>query len=181
MEALSIFSLFGVYILARLFLGHHKTKSMKDMEKYREGVKLIFKDQYAEAHTYFSQIIKKDPQCAIAWGFRAEANYRLGNHYQSIADCSRALAIDYQLSDCYLYKGMALYDLEEYKDALTEFDQAVWHFREKHPETFRYRGLCYYALGQHEKAKNDFLKAQKLGDEEANYYLMQVRKKLDVL
>ncbi len=181
MEAVSIFSLLGIYIGIRLLLGHHKTQSMKDVEKYKEGVKLILADNYSEAHVYFGKIIQQDPQCGIAWGYRAEANYRLGNTYQCIADCNRALSIDYQLSDCYLFRGLALYDLKEYQDALTEFDLAVWHFREKHPETFRYRGLCYYALGKHKEAKYNFQRAQKLGDEEANYYLMQIRKKLDVL
>jgi tetratricopeptide (TPR) repeat protein len=181
MEAVSIFSLLGFYVLIRVLLGHHKTKSMKDTEKYKEGVKLIFADNFKDAHIYFSNIIQKDPQCAIAWGYRAEANYRLDNLYQCIADCNRAISIDYQLSDCYLFKGMALYDLEDFQDALTEFDLAVWHFREKHPETFRYRGLSHFALGNHEKAKYDFQRALKLGDEEANYYLMQIKKKLDVL
>ncbi|NJL13236.1 MAG: tetratricopeptide repeat protein [Microscillaceae bacterium] len=171
----------GLYIGIRLLLGHHKTPEMKDREKYREGVRLVYANRFEEARDYFTKVIEKNPQSGLAWAFRAEANYRLGNLYQCIADCSRATKIDYTLRNSYLFKGMALYDLGEYQEAIPELDMAIWQFREKHPETFRYRGLCFYALGQTQKARQDLLKAQARGDEEANYLLMHLYKKHDVL
>ena len=180
MEALSLALILGLYIGIRIFLGHHKTPAMKDRKKYHQGVALVYHRKYPEALAYFEKITQKDPKSALAWAFKAECNLNLDNFYQTLADADKAIHIDYSLSDCYIFKGMAFYKLEMIEDALTEFEKAVWHFREKHPETFRYRGLCHAHLGNYEQAEKDFRKAIELGDEEANYIFMQWQHKLNV-
>ncbi|MEO1653586.1 MAG: tetratricopeptide repeat protein [Bacteroidota bacterium] len=180
MEALTLFFILGSYIGVRLLLGHHKTPEMIDRRKFKEGVDLVYKRDYSQALLYFEKTLQKHPNSGLCWSFKAECNLYLNNYYQCIADANRALNIDYRLRDCYMNKGMAFYKLEMIEDALVEFDKAIWHFRERHPETFRYRGLCYDLLGNHEKAAYDFEKALKLGDEESNYYLLQMTYKRNV-
>ncbi|MDX2301264.1 MAG: tetratricopeptide repeat protein [Microscillaceae bacterium] len=180
METLSLVFIFGLYIGIRLFLGHHKTPAMKDRQKYQEGIALVYQKKYTEALDYFQKVLQKDPKSSIAWAFKSECNLYLDNLYQAIADAEKALNIDYSLSECYFYKGLAFYKLEMIEDALTEFEKAVWHFREKHPETFRYRGLCHVRLGRNEQAEKDFRRAIELGDEEANYIFLQWQQKLNV-
>lgn len=180
MEALSLVFILGIYVGIRLLLGHHKTPSMRDREKYRKGVHLVYDREYEKALNYFKEVVKKAPKSGVAWAFKAECHLFLGDNYQTLDSASKALNIDYTLRDCYIYRGKAFLALEHYQDALTEFDLAIWHFRGKHPETFRYRGICYYHLNQYKKAEYDLKRAVKLGDEEANYHLLQMQHRLNV-
>lgn len=178
MEAVSLSLIFVAYIGIRLLLGHHKTQAMKDRVKYSKGVDLVYANQYKEALQYFEGVLQQNPDSGLAWTFKAECHLHIGDFYTTLACADKALNIDYNLRDCYIFKGKALFELAQYEDALTEFDKAVWYFREKHPEAYFFRGLCHYELAKYEKAEYDFKKAVKLGDEDANYQLLKMQKEL---
>ncbi len=180
MEALSLFLVLGLYVGIRLLLGHHKTPDMKDRARYAKGVQMVYQGEYQAAIDYFEKVLDKNSKSGLAWMYKAECHLRLEHYYQALANANKALDIDYHLRDCYLHKGIAFYKLGDIQEALTEFEKAVWHFREKHPETFRYRGICHYELGHFQKAEQDFEKAIQLGDEEANYYLLTLQQKRNV-
>lgn len=180
MEAVSIFLVLGAYIGVRLLLGHHKTPIIRQLERQKAGVRLVEDKRYEEGLEYFNKILEQDSENAVARTYRSICHLHLDNLYQCIADCNKALSIDYSLRDCYLAKGVALYRLEEYAEARYDLDKAIWYFREQHPEAFRYRALCYQALGEEQKATTDFREAARLGDEEANFILLSRGKSFDL-
>lgn len=181
MEFLLFLFVFVFYIAARLLLGHHRNAKQIDTTKYKQGISWVEQKQYVKALHYFENILAENIHSGVAWAYRGRCHFELGNYYQALADCSKALDIDYSLRDCYLVKGKSLLALEEYQDAIWELDKAAWHFQENHAEIFRFRGLCYYKLEQYKKAQQDFNKAVLLQDEHANYFLLKMKNRLDVI
>jgi tetratricopeptide (TPR) repeat protein len=160
-----------------LAFGAHTTPAMRDEKRYAEGIKLVNEQKYLEGLEYFAQITQKSPRSGVAWSYRAECHLALDELHQAIMAADKAIQLDYTLSYCYLFKGIALYKLQEYAEARDELSNAIWHFREKHPDAFKYRGLCQYALQKFELAEQDIQRAFQLGDEDAHYILNQWRAK----
>lgn len=180
METLSLVFVFVLYIWVRLLLGHHLTPTIKDRRRYAVGIKLVDDHQHEEGLKYFNRILSHRQDSGVAWAYRSICHLYKENFYQALADSNKALDIDYTLRECYLVKGKAFLALEDYEQAHTEFSKAVWHYREKNPETFRYRALAHYYLNQISEAEQDLKRAQNLGDEEANLLLLQIRKTSNV-
>jgi tetratricopeptide (TPR) repeat protein len=181
METFSVVIVFAFFLWIAILLGLHKTRSMKDMVKYKKILELIVARSYAEAIVDIDQSLKKDINSPILWFYRSVSNFELDNLYQAISDSIKATNLDYNLKDCYLIKGRSLYSLSHYDEAILAFNLAIWHFKNSRPDVYRYRGLCYYELGENLLAEKDFIIAAQLKDEEANYYLYQMRSKLPIL
>jgi tetratricopeptide (TPR) repeat protein len=175
METILLLLLLIPYMLIRYLVTDHETKTEKDARQYKEGIQLVKEKKYAEAIEYFDTVLKEKPTCALAFAYRGKCNLKLRNPYSSIFDCSRATSLDGTLSDAYLDKGKALYQLEEYQQAYLEFDKAVWHNR-KNPEAFRWRALGHIRLSHpYDRVEEDLLEAVELGDEDAANYLRLIR------
>ncbi|WP_026998732.1 tetratricopeptide repeat protein [Eisenibacter elegans] len=171
MEGLSVFLIFGLYIGIRLMLGHHKSPAQRDAKRLGEGVALLAQKQYEDALAYFEKALKQSPNSALAWTCKAQCHLQLQQPFYCLHACTKALDIDYTLRQNYLYKGIALMQIQEHEQALQELDKAVWHYKSTSAEALRYRGLAHYRLGNNDKAELDFKKAIQLHDEDANYYL----------
>ncbi|HAS46982.1 MAG TPA: hypothetical protein DCS93_41245 [Microscillaceae bacterium] len=168
----------GAYIGVRLLLGHHITDTMRESEEFKRGIELAEQERYQEAIEYFDTVLINLPKSAVAWAYKARCNFALDNLNEAIYDCDKATNADYSLSDCYLIKGQALLQLQQYKKAHDEFGRAVWFFKDK-AVPYRWKGLANYHLGKLEEAKVDFEKAVRLGDEDANDYLLKLQSKMD--
>lgn len=181
METFSFVLIFVAYIGVRLLLGHHKDKTYKDKKKHQKGITLVSNGENQKAINYFNEVIKNDKRCGVAWAYRGEANFNLGNLYLTLADCTKAVNLDNSLRHCYLTRGKALYELGNFENALIDFNKAIWYYKSESIEAFRWRGLCYQQLENYEEASKDFREAARLGDEEANYFLLKIKnvKKLD--
>jgi tetratricopeptide (TPR) repeat protein len=160
-----------------LAFGAHQTPAMRDEKRYASGIRLVHSQKFSEGLAYFEQITKNNPRSGVAWSYRAECHLALDELHQAIMACDKAIQLDYTLCYCYLFKGIALYKLQEYAEARDELSNAIWHFREKHPDAFKYRGFCHYALQNCELAEQDLQQAFRLGDEDAHYILNQWRAK----
>lgn len=61
-------------------------------------------------------------------------------------------------SEGYFYRATALRHLEQYRDAINDFDRAI-ELDPKNPKAYHHRGFTKYNLGKYEEAINDFDKA----------------------
>lgn len=172
MEVFILFVILLACVLLQAFLFKHEDQTSKDAKQYAEGIQLVDNKKFKEAYTYFDQVLKARPTCALAYMYRGKCNLALDDLYAAIFDCTEAASFDDCIAEAYLVKGIALFKLEMYKDSFLEFDKAVWHYR-NHAESFRWRALARLKLGFAEKAEEDLLRAIELGDEHANYYLQQ--------
>ncbi len=176
MEAVSIFFVFFIYIWVRLALGHHKTPDMIDKKKYQKGIKLIENKKYENAKEFFDEKVKENPKSAMALMYRANCHYYLGNMYQSIFDAQKSTTLQTALFESYFLLGKIYFERKDYEMAAEEYEKAVWYSREQNIDALRLRGLCYYYLGEINKAKYSFQNALKKGDEESNFYLLKIER-----
>ncbi|TAE69389.1 MAG: tetratricopeptide repeat protein [Bacteroidetes bacterium] len=176
MEAIVIFFVLFIYIWVRVKLGHHETTDMIEKKMYKKGIDLIEAKQYQKAKEFFDIKIKENPTSAVTYMCRASCHYGLGNVYQSIFDAEKSITFQNTLPENYLLLGSAYFGLKDYQMAVEEYEKAVWFSREQNIEALKFRGLCYYYLGNFEKAKYSFQRALKKGDEESNFYLLKIER-----
>jgi tetratricopeptide (TPR) repeat protein len=170
MEVFVLFVLFMGCLFVKALLFKPNDPTSRDEKKFKEGIQLVNSKRYEEGFAYFNKALKENPKSGLAYACRGRCNLCLNDLFAAIYDTTEALAYDHCIADAYLVKGIALFELEMYKDAFIEFDKAVWYAR-NNGESYRWRALCRTKLGMADKAYEDFAKAINLGDEHASYYI----------
>ncbi|MBO0929456.1 tetratricopeptide repeat protein [Fibrella aquatilis] len=173
MEVAALGFLFIIYLILRYYLIDHETATDKDMRRFQAGIQQVTARQYNEAFDYFNDAVKQHPNSAVAYAFRGKCQLMLENHYSAIYDLTQALNRDNTIADCYLDRGVAHYNVEQYTEAFREFDKAVWHIRDERPDAYRWRARARIELRQLSQAENDLRRAVMLGDEDAFQLLRQ--------
>ncbi|CAA0826406.1 Protein SGT1 homolog B [Striga hermonthica] len=74
-------------------------------------------DHFELAVDLYSQAIALSPNNAELFADRAQANIKLQNFTEAVADANKAIGLDHNISKAYLRKGMACIKLEEYQTA----------------------------------------------------------------
>ncbi len=187
MEAIALLLFTGLliaFIRYRIWRGDGLIRADEDARKLQEGIELMQRRLYEEAFHYFDTIVCQKPRCAIAWAHRGQCQLMLGNYFHAITDCNQAISVDHDLDSTYLTKGIALYKLQQIRDAFVQFDKAIWYFSvhaRPNAEAYRWRGISLFHLGEYTKAKKDFHRAIELGDEHAVYFLSMRGGNLDAV
>ncbi|CAA3029936.1 Suppressor of G2 allele of skp1 [Olea europaea subsp. europaea] len=76
-------------------------------------------DHFELAVDLYSQAIALSPNTAELFADRAQANIKLRNFNEAVADANMAIELDPSMAKAYLRKGMACIELEEYQPAKT--------------------------------------------------------------
>ncbi|MED6173921.1 Cochaperone protein [Stylosanthes scabra] len=79
-------------------------------------------DHFELAVELLSQAIDIEPNRAELYADRAQANIKLSNFTEAVADASKAIELNPSLSKAYMRKGMACMKLEEYQTAKTALE-----------------------------------------------------------
>ncbi|CAI9092317.1 OLC1v1027517C1 [Oldenlandia corymbosa var. corymbosa] len=74
-------------------------------------------DHFELAVDLYSQAIAVNPKSAELFADRAQANIKLSNFTEAVADANKAIELDPSMAKAYLRKGMACLKLEEYQTA----------------------------------------------------------------
>lgn len=173
MEIALLCLLFVMYLAIRYFVVDHETSAEKDQKRFRTGIALLKAQQYQAAFAYFDEAVRQHPTSAVAYAGRGRCQLKEKNYYSAIYDLTQAISRDNTLADCYLDRGIAFYETNEFTDAFREFDKAVWHFRDEQPDAYRWRALARVRLNQIQQAESDLRRAVTLGDENS-FYLLQL-------
>ncbi len=88
-----------------------------------------------------------------------EGKYTDPNKAKSYWD--RAIAANPKFAEAYNNRGLALYNLNLYQEALQDFSQSI-RMKPDYAEAFNNRGNVYYQMDQYEKAQADFDQSLKL-------------------
>ncbi|GER25208.1 SGT1 [Striga asiatica] len=106
-----------------------KTHKIRTVEDFEFGASMASSDLVAKAKEAFiddhfelavdlySQAISLSPNNAELFADRAQANIKLQNFTEAVADANKAIRLDPNISKAYLRKGMACIKLEEYQTA----------------------------------------------------------------
>ncbi|KAL3524333.1 hypothetical protein ACH5RR_017167 [Cinchona calisaya] len=74
-------------------------------------------DHFELAVNLYSQAISVSPTTAVLFADRAQANIKLSNFTEAVADANKAIELDPSMAKAYLRKAMACIKLEEYQTA----------------------------------------------------------------
>ena len=172
MEWLLLF-FFMPFVLTLMFFNWLEQKffAFRDKEKLEDGEKLLQEKKFAEAQIFFTDKLKLFPKSPKAFSLRGQANLGLENYFSALFDFEQSISFDNTVAESYVWKGKALYKLEEYDKAFLEFDKADWYYRSENAVALRWRGMARYCIGQIENSINDFKRAVELGDEDSNFIL----------
>ncbi|MBC8156302.1 MAG: hypothetical protein H7Z72_25740 [Bacteroidetes bacterium] len=173
MEVFLLSLLFVAYLSIRYFVMDHETPAEKDMKRFQTGLALIKNRDFEAAFTYFDTSVRQHPKSAVAYASRGKCQLALGNCHSAIYDVTQAISLDNTLADCYLDRGMALHEIEQFTEAFREFDKAVWYFRDEQPDAYRWRAVARVKLNQVQQAESDLRRAVLLGDENSFHLLQQ--------
>lgn len=173
MEIALLSVLFVLYLTIRFYLVDHDTPADKDRKRFQTGIALMEQRSMEEAHQYFDDAVRQHPTSALAYACRGKCQLAQQNHFSAIYDLTQALSRDNTLADCYLDRGIAYHQTEQFTEAFREFDKAVWFFRDEKPDAYRWRALARIQLRQLPQAENDLRRAVALGDENSFHILLQ--------
>ncbi|KAJ6364429.1 hypothetical protein OIU76_029392 [Salix suchowensis] len=88
---------------------------MADLE--RKAKEAFIDDHFELAVDLYTQVIALNPTNPDLFADRAQANIKLNNLTEAVADASRAIELDPSMAKAYLRKGIACMKLEEYQTA----------------------------------------------------------------
>lgn len=123
-------------------------------------------DNLLKAVQDYTQALRLDPACAVAYCHRAYARQTLEDYQGAIADYTHGLELDLGYLPAYYQRGRAYYQTQAYEQAIADFNQAIrvsFEWGNVNPaEVYACRGLTYFAQEQFETAIADFTEALNL-------------------
>ncbi|MEH2414348.1 tetratricopeptide repeat protein [Nostoc sp.] len=149
-----------------------KPVSDAQQKLYQEGVNKYQAGNYEGAVEDFNQVIKLDPQNALAYNRRGDAYYRLGDYEQAQADSSQAILLNPEDANAYFDRGFAFSELGKYKEAIADYTQAI-KLNSKNAYAYYGRGLALAQLKNNKAAMGDFSKAIALKPQSTEAYLQR--------
>lgn len=135
-----------------------------------------------------SELIRLMPDQAEYFFRRAEAKAKLNRHAEAIIDYSKAIEINHAAEDrpegiedkVRFLSGRVLsyVELRAYEEAIKDYSELLQiklkndnQIKPKYDNIFYERGICYFKLGNHKKAVDDFLAAIKINPHNLHFYL----------
>jgi tetratricopeptide (TPR) repeat protein len=163
---------FAIYVLYWVYYGDHDTALDKDKKYFSIGINLFESRKFDEALTFFENALKSKPKSALAWLMKGKCHTALENYYSANFCFEQSIVFDNTIPETYFEKGKAHYLLDDFVQAIYEFDKAEWHFHETNTNIYRWRSMTFYQLGKQNEARKDIEKAAFLGDERANLLII---------
>ncbi len=139
-----------------------------DQAHYFRGLTKYFQEAYIEAIDDLSIAIRMNPDF-VAFYQRGKANLKLGEYRRSLQDFDIALRLNEEFHEGYLYRGICLYYLEEYEDAMNDLEMAKVNLP-ANPKAFYYSGRVRLKIKNSYVAIEDLDKAIELDPDFAQAY-----------
>jgi tetratricopeptide (TPR) repeat protein len=122
--------------------------------------------KYPDAARHFRQVVARQPRWEGAWNGLGWSQYRAVQYQQALDAFQEAVSLDPVYRDAAIGLAYSLFELGRYRDALPhlhrltrEAEGRVFGQRVADLEEVRSRyAWCLYYVGQHEKARAEFVK-----------------------
>ncbi len=129
--------------------------------EYR-GLMYLDRQQFKEAFADANELIRLKPNYRIGYDMRATCYYKMNEPAKALADYDKCVEIKPDDHRSISNRGtLYMNSFQKYNEALNEFNKAI----NISPQAnyILNRSICYYKLGNLEKAKEDALRASKGG------------------
>ena len=155
------------------------------LKKFQEAIKLnskfstaysmcglVYKElgNYDLAVENITKAIEIEPGHYWNYYSRADAYTKMNQFDKAVADFTKIIQIEPNKDFGYLSRGYVCYETKKYNNAIEDFTKALQLNPNENFDTaeiYEYRGKCYEALGETEKAQSDFNKAKNLKSDES--------------
>jgi len=131
--------------------------STSQLTKYELGLESYDNGKYRTAIEHFTRAIWEDPVNAELYFYIANAKVKLKHKKEAIVDYTTAIKLDPEMK-YYQNRGLAFIELEEYSNAINDFNEALI-FDSTNPTLYFNRGYTEALSGNFEKAIKDYSKA----------------------
>lgn len=125
------------------------------------GHSLAASGDHEGALACFDEVLRLDPDHAVALNARGNAHNQLGHFEEAIADYSQAIRLDPADAGLHRNRGVARGRSGDAQGALADFNQAI-HLDPKLSEAYSDRGTEYGKVGDYQKAIDDYTAAIQL-------------------
>jgi tetratricopeptide (TPR) repeat protein len=143
--------------------------SASQLTKYDLGLESYNSGRYITAIEYFTRAIWEDPVNAELYFHRANAKAKLNKGEDAILDYTTAIKLDPEMK-YYQNRGLTYIELEEYKNAINDFNEAL-NFNEENSTLYFNRGYTNALAGNYENAINDYTKSISLDSTNAKTFV----------
>jgi tetratricopeptide (TPR) repeat protein len=133
------------------------------------GHSLAANGDHEGALACFDQVLRLEPDYAVALNARGNAHSRLGHFEEAIADYSQALRLDPADAGVYRNRGVARGRSGNAQGALADFNQAI-RLDPEMSDAYSDRGTEYQKMGENQKAIDDYTMAVQLDSQSALAY-----------
>ena len=130
---------------ALAYVHHYRGKALAQLEKFSQALE------------DFDTAVQLNSDINITYLDRANTLTFLGSNTLAIADYSKSIALFPKEREAYHNRGIALYNQLKYRQAITDYDQALALGNDA--VTLHYRALAHLALGEYQTAVSDCDKA----------------------
>ncbi|MCF3606714.1 tetratricopeptide repeat protein [Planktothrix agardhii 1033] len=138
-------------------------------ELFRQGKAAQAAGNYSQAETIFRQVIRINPQDAIAYKDLGNALYYQGKLEEAITYYQKAIQLDPKYAIAYYGMGIALYDQGKLDEAITNYQKAI-QLDPKSANAYDNLGVALYDQGKLDEAITNYQKAIQLDPKSANAY-----------
>ena len=145
---------------------------------FQRGMMLLGAGDSGGSISQFTTAAGIRPEYAEAYVGRGKAEEALGQNDAALADFERAIAIDPTLDTAYAYRGMLWHSRGDLSKALADFTQSIRI--QPSPDAYYQRGLAFQALGEPQRAVNDYDLAIVRDPAVPHLYRARAKAKLDL-
>ena len=118
----------------------------------------------------YSEMIKRNPNSALAYNNRGFLRVQLGLDKEAMGDYNKAITLNPKFAEVYLNRGFLRARLGLSKEAIEDYNKAI-ALNPKFAEAYLNRGLLLAQLDLNKEALNDYNKAIELNSKFAEAYL----------
>jgi tetratricopeptide (TPR) repeat protein len=160
----------NIFYLLTVLLLSSACYSQKADKYYKSGCDKLGQQNYRGAIADFNKAIEVDPEYALAYYNRGNANFLLGDFKPAVSDYDKTIALDPKNEDAYFKRGNVKHALTDYSGAISDYNKAdeLTPLGDEH--IYVNRGNSKYYLQDYKGAISDFTKAIEFNPECTNAY-----------
>jgi len=143
--------------------------STSQITKYDLGLESYNNGRYRTAVEYFTRAIWEDPVNAELYFLRANAKAKLKRNEEAILDYTTAIKLDPEMK-YYQNRGLTFIELEDYKNAISDFNEALT-FDSENSTLYFNRGYTNALTGNYYNAIEDYTKSIQLDSTNAKTFV----------
>jgi tetratricopeptide (TPR) repeat protein len=95
------------------------------LENFKQSLKYMMIGDYYNAIICCNNVIRIDPNSAVAYAIRARAYFEMNELDKSLADCNQAIKIDRNNAAAYNIRGNVYVKKGDYKRAISDWQAAI--------------------------------------------------------